>query len=57
MENTPQIYREYESALEYTDLKEKKKWRENKISGTGRWTLIQEWIISLAEGLATVPWV
>lgn len=24
MENTPQIYREYESALEYTDLKEKK---------------------------------
>lgn len=25
MENTPQIYREYESDLEYTDLEEKKK--------------------------------
>lgn len=34
MENTPQIYRECESALEYTDLEEKSE-QEKQISDRG----------------------
>lgn len=42
MENTPQIiYRECESALEYTDLEEKSE-QEKQILGMGGWTLLSK---------------
>lgn len=56
MENTPQIYREYESDLEYTDLEEKKK-SEEKI----KFQVQVDELLSkseesvLDEGLASVP--